>query len=435
MARRELGAIAIAAALHVALLGAARSVPLSNLLLQRLPHAPQPIELVEIETDELPTPAPVAATPPPEEEPPAPREEVPPARDDDPSHRDEAEPRAKIAAVDRPAARDDEPNDVAPSSPSAADASPATATQEPTTGTAPSAPLAEGEYSPVELGGPAMSLGAFGLSPFGTSAIAANVAAENAVGAAAPTEAPRAKEVAPDIAKKVVSSTLLAKDRDIGIDLPATQVVVGVVAEVTRATPVPHNTRATFSVDIAPGGKVSAVRVTSASAGEATAWASAAKLVQTRLAAKGLDLGTASSTGATILVSVTVKHVFPTGSSKGAQIKPTCANQILNDIAEQMDDGKGKPTEPTIPLFQDENGRPCIPVGVSGTADEANIGATKQIQVQTSSKVLIQGQAGLPAKLPAINKDPIWLDRGKEGPRPVMPYKARKYKRDREKKK
>lgn len=433
MARRELGAIAIAAALHVALLGAARSVPLSNLLLERLPRPPQPIELVEIDSDEAPVPAPVAAMPPPLEQEAPPRDEDPPARDDE--RRDAAEPRARVAAVDRPAARDDEPNDVAPSSPAAAAASPAAAALEPNTGAAPGAPLAEGEYSPVEIGGPAMSLGAFGLSPFGTSAIAANVAAENAAGAAAPTEAPRAKEVAPDIAKKVVSSTLLAKDRDIGIDLPATQVVVGVVAEVTRATPVPHNTRATFSVDIAPGGKVSAVRVTSASAGEATVWASAAKLAQTRLAAKGLDLGTASSTGATILVSVTVKHVFPTGSSKGAQIKPTCANQILNDIAEQMDDGKGKPVEPTIPLFQDENGRPCIPVGISGTADEANIGATKQIQVQTSSKVLIQGQAGLPAKLPAINKDPIWLDRGKEGPRPLMPYKARKYKRDREKKK
>ncbi|NUO52532.1 MAG: hypothetical protein HOV80_27105, partial [Polyangiaceae bacterium] len=154
------------------------------------------------------------------------------------------------------------------------------------------------------------------------------------------------------------------------------------------------------------------------------------------LAGRSLELGDAAKTGATVIVNVTTKHVFPSGTAKAADVKPVCANQIINDLADGMDKSNtGTTPEPTIPLFQDENGRPCIPIGVAGVSDTANIGATKQVQVQTSSQVLIDGKKALPSNIQPVNKDPFWVDTGKGGPRPNMPFKARKYKRDKEKKK
>lgn len=428
MLRRDVLTVAIAALAHVGFLGAARAVVPSNLLLRGTSAEVAALELVDVEL----APA-------------APERERAPLRDGAPP-RDEVE---KPAATDlhaqvplKGASKAEDPErtaraEAAATEETSPDRGPVgtTATAEPGALAPSDAPRAsDGEYSSTiaDSGGSAGLL--LAALPFGTSSLAADFAAANAVGLAAPTEAPRAPQVAADAANRVVSSTLLGQDREIGIDLPATQVIVGVVAEAARAAPVPHNTRATFLVEVAPGGKIAGVKVTSSSAGEAGAWSTAATTVKTRLAAKTLDLGSANATGATVIVSATIKHVYPTGSSKSAELKPVCANQIINDIAEQMDDGHGKAQEPSIPLLQDENGRPCIPVGVKGTADLANVGANKQVQVQTSSKVLIQGQEALPSKLPAINKDPVWLER-KEGPRPVMPFKARKYKRDREKKK
>lgn len=264
--------------------------------------------------------------------------------------------------------------------------------------------------------------------------VAGRVAVAGAVAPAAPTAAPSAAAVDKAKANEVLSSTLVGQDRKKGIDLPATGVVTASVSDATRALPVAHNTRASFEVKLAPGGKVAGVRVMNASAGEAAAWEGAARAVATNLSSKALSLGEAAKSGATIVVSVTVKHVYPTGTAKATDVKPVCANQILNDIADAASDRATPTPEATVPLFQDENGRPCIPIGVGGTADAANLGATKQIQVQTSSKVLIGGKEALP-ETQAINKDPFWLPSTKEGPRPVAPYKLRKYKRDREKKK
>jgi len=260
------------------------------------------------------------------------------------------------------------------------------------------------------------------------------IALENAEAKAAPTSAPAQARASADQANEVLSSTLRGHDRDKGIDLPATGVVVGAVSDATRALPVPHNTRASFVVKLGPGGKVEGVRVSASSAGDAASWSSAAKTVAASLSKKQLALGDASKSGATIVVSVTVKHVYPTGSSKGADVKPVCANQIINDLADSLDDKPAAAATGNVPIFTDENGRPCIPVGMAGSADAANIGATKQIQVQTSSKVLVGGRESLPDVKP-VNTDPFWVPSSKDGPRPVAPQKMRKYQRDKEKKK
>ncbi len=279
----------------------------------------------------------------------------------------------------------------------------------------------------------APSLGSW-LGPSGWG-IASRIAIEGSQPSAAPTETPKAKTIDGSTVNDVLGNTLIGQTRAKGIDLPGTQVVAGAVGSATRALPVPHNTRASFEVQLGPSGRVLGVRVKSSSGGDSAAWQAAAKSVAASLAKTPLDLGDAKQSGATIVVSVQVKHVYPTGSSKGVEVKPVCANQILNDIVDAADKKPAGPTEPVVPLFQDENGRPCIPVGVGGNADAANLGANKQIQVTTTTRVLIGGKDSLPTDIQPVNKDPVWLDTGKAGPRPVMPQKMRKYKRDREKKK
>ncbi len=189
---------------------------------------------------------------------------------------------------------------------------------------------------------------------------------------------------------------------------------------------------------IGPGGTVTSARLVSASGGDERAWDGATKALAASLRGRKLDLGAAASTGATVRVSTTTRHVFPAGTAKAADVKPVCANQIINDIADATStrptpkDGEAA----TVPLFTDEHGRPCIPVGVAGISDAANLGAQKQIQVLTQATVQVDGQSSLPLELPTISKDPIWIKPTEgSGPRPVLPYKLRKRLKDKEKKK
>jgi hypothetical protein len=234
-----------------------------------------------------------------------------------------------------------------------------------------------------------------------------------------------------------VKSTLIGADKAVGIDLPATQVVVGAVSTATRALPVAHNTRASFEVKLDGSGKVTSVRVLKASGGDAATWSSAAKAAAASLGGKELGLGSAKGVGATVTVDVKVRHVFPSGASKAADVRPVCANQIINDIAEAATSGKTKDggDGAEIPLFTDENGRPCIPVGVTGVTDETNIGATKQIQVQTSSRVTINGKKALPSDLQKVDKSAFWVKSQTGAPRPVAPFRVRKWEKKRADKK
>jgi len=416
MTRSELAALLIAGAFHVAALRVAGSMPDRNLLFDRAPAIEEPIE---IELD-------------PREEAPSPREPEPraePVREvADPA--EEAASSAAATDADASAPSVDEPSPTAAADPGAAVA-PGDAATPPGPGphageaAALPAPGSPDEYGAPEapapsgpFAGPLWSLP--GVLDFGPAP-------------AAPTRTPAAKAVDAATAANVIASTLRDADRAAGITMPSTAVVTTAVSAATRSVPVPHNTRATFEVKLGAGGKVVSSRVVKHSGGDKAQWDAAAKSVAASLASRSLDIGQAKN--ATVIVNVTTKHVYPSGSSKAADVKPVCANQIINDLADGMDKNIDATPGAGVPIFTDENGRPCIPIGMSGVSDTANIGATKQVQVQTSSTVLIDGKKALPAATPKVNKDPFWVDTGKGGPRPVMPFKMRKYKRDKEKKK
>ncbi len=417
MTRRELAALLIACGLHIAFLRVAGLVPDKNLLFERTPGPGEP---VEVEIDREPTATEESAR----EPAPTPTEEASPRETD-------AEARAGAVDPTRPAAPAaagdtagvEEPGAQEPEGPTPDDGS----ASESGTAALP-APGSADEYgAPPEATPPSAGLG---IGPR-TWEMAGGL--DLGPAPAAPTRAPAARALDASTPSQVIASTLRDADRASGITMPSTAVVTSAVSVATRSVPVPHNTRATFEVKLGPGGKVLSARVLKHSGGDKSQWDAAAKSVAASLAGRGLDIGQAKS--ATVLVNVTTKHVYPAGTSKAADVKPVCANQIINDLADGLDKNPDANPEPSVPLFQDENGRPCIPVGVAGVSDAANLGAQKQVQVQTSSTVLIDGKAALPASTPKINKDPFWVDTGKAGPRPVMPFKMRKYKRDKEKKK
>ena len=428
--------IGLAVVLHGGFLEAARRAPATNLLSTRLGNQEAPLTWLDVVGPDAeqaapkpnalvttrPAPSPEAA-PKPTTEPTAPTERAaarpPPTRDAAALSESEAAAETDAAAEAEAAAAGAE---------AAGD---------------PSAGLQQGPATPLEGPGengwsePELAANPLDPSGLGLNLAAAIALNEAAAAPAAPTEIKAPTTSPQKAASESVQSTLIGSDKKVGIDLPATQVVVGAVATATRALPVAHNTRASFEVKLDGSGKVTSVRVLKASGGDAATWSGAAKAAAASLNGKQLGLGGAKGVGATVTVDVKVRHVFPSGSAKGADVKPVCANQIINDIAEAASSGKTKDAGETakVPLFTDENGRPCIPVGVNVVSDETNIGATKQIQVQTSSRVTVNGRGALPAELQAVNKDPFWVKSNSDAPRAVAPFRVRKFQREREKKK
>lgn len=431
-----------ALALHVGFLDAARRSSGSNLLTLRL-EQPGVAALTWIDTSETaaPTPEPAPAQPPPvEPEPAKPTDRA----DATPSPTDRDTPRAPSAVLASP------PDPATDTASTEAEALAAEATA--AVDVSPAGPSAPGAAT-SDARAPAASPGSSGASEWAATEAADGVAsllpkgpgldlaAELAIAGATPRAAPTtidgSKVAADKAANEAVKSTLIGADKAVGIDLPATQVVVGAVSTATRALPVAHNTRASFEVKLDGSGKVTSVRVLKASGGDAATWSGAAKAAAASLSGKDLGLGGAKGVGATVTVDVKVRHVFPSGASKAADVRPVCANQLINDVAEAATSGKTKDAGDGegVPLLTDENGRPCIPVGVTGVTDETNIGATKQIQVQTSSRVTIGGKKALPADLQKVDKSAFWVKSQTGAPRPVAPFRVRKWEKKRADKK
>jgi hypothetical protein len=260
--------------------------------------------------------------------------------------------------------------------------------------------------------------------------------------APAPTRAPAAR-VDPRAATRALGGTLQTSDQEKGVTLPAAGAVATAVSTAVRGTAAPHNARATFEIRLGPDGRVIAARVVRASAGDPAQWEAALANAKAQIAAKGLAMtGAAATSGATVRVSVTTKHVFPTGTGRKLELKPQCANMMINELAVAARRKADLPVKDPNAIpdeiaganpFVDENGLPCIPIGMGGVADLSNVGAHRQLQVRTQLEIELPDQKALPTAIRKVNTDAPWIDIGKEGPRPNMPYKVRKRIQKREK--
>ncbi len=260
----------------------------------------------------------------------------------------------------------------------------------------------------------------------------------------APTRAPAAA-FDPKAATKALGGTLQTSDKEKGVNLPAAGTVVSAVSTAVQGTPAPHNGRATFEIKLGPNGQVLGARVVKSSAGDPAMWDAALKKAQAQIATKALAMtGEAAKSGATVRVSVVTRHVFPTGTGKKLELKPQCANGLINELAvatrkkaeQAVDDPNAIPAEiEGANPFVDASGMPCIPIGVGGTADLSNIGAHRQLQVQTQFEVVLADARALPSSVDKVNKDAPWIKSDKAGPRPNNPYGVRKREQKRQKKK
>ncbi len=285
-----------AAVLHGALPVAAFVAPAQVI---DAPFAPLEVA-VEVEVE--PTKAPAVEVEPPRVEPPLPSKE---ARSETPS-----------------AARTEtRPGNVEPGPiPSGAPTVEPQATSAPVAPTAP--PIGTSEYDgpppavpmgPVAGGGiPGLTGPAWGTVP--------GVIPDMGRPPPAPTTSPQTK-VDPKIATKVINEVLKEGNKALGLDLPGSGSVASAVRNAVFAANTPAESRATFSVQVSPAGKITSVRVTSSSGGSPDAWAAAAKMAAATLAAQMLAMNATYAKGATIYVTAHSTTTLPDGSKSAVERK------------------------------------------------------------------------------------------------------------------
>jgi hypothetical protein len=213
-----------------------------------------------------------------------------------------------------------------------------------------------------------------------------------------------------------------------------------VIADAVRAAAPSEDARATFEVKLGAGGAVESVRVVSSTHGDAGHWGRVVGRAQSSLASRSLTPPGAG--GATLRVKVETTHRYPAGSKKQIEVAPVCAEDVIKQIAEFVEDpssaGAGSMRIPSgrpmlgvgsnVPGPDGEKRRFCIPVGVGGTGDASNLGAHLQTVVKSSVEVVRAGEKALPADraMPVDDRAP-WLPADpNKAARPAPPKKKKK---------
>ncbi|MBK8940081.1 MAG: hypothetical protein IPM79_21285 [Polyangiaceae bacterium] len=190
------------------------------------------------------------------------------------------------------------------------------------TATGPSAPdegwSVPGGEGPAGFG---PGFGGPGSTGTGVSGLAASIAVNNAAAPAAPTEAPKAAKVDRDAANRVIKDELRKKDKNLGLDLPAAGTIASLIKSAVQASEAPGDSRATFTVALGPGGKVTSVTVGAFSGGGAATWQAVANQVKAALASRKLNLTEDYKKGAIVVVNASSKMQMPSGAEPGAGIK------------------------------------------------------------------------------------------------------------------
>lgn len=137
--------------------------------------------------------------------------------------------------------------------------------------------------------------------------------------APAPTTPGPPREVDKNIAGKVLNEQLRARDKGLGIDLPAAGTVATAIGNAVRSGDTPNEGRATFVVRLSPTGQVLDVRLASSSAGSQDVWQRAAQAAAARLRGKSLTMTGAYKGGATVYVDVSSAILMPDGSKGGVK--------------------------------------------------------------------------------------------------------------------
>jgi hypothetical protein len=229
----------------------------------------------------------------------------------------------------------------------------------------------------------------------------------------APTAAPAVRPVERDVASKVISASLRKQDHDLGLDSPAGGVVATTIADVVRSSAIPGDARATFEVKVGAGGSVESVRLLSSTAGDTGTWERVVRSAKGSLGGRSLRMSGDTPQGATVIVKVESSVQYPAGSKTKIDAEPVCANEIIDQIEQALKDpnsvgqqgagaggrgamlGTGAPPEGMV--WNAERKKFCIPVGIRGRGDIANLGAHMVNVVKSTFSVRRDGERSLPA--------------------------------------
>ncbi len=259
----------------------------------------------------------------------------------------------------------------------------------------------------------------------------------------APTSIEAPRPVDSDVASRVLSGTLHSKDKSSGIEIPAAGVVASTVATAVRGSPV-KDARATFEVKLGPQGNVVGVRLVSTTDADATHWTGVVESIRSTLSARSLQMG-ADKQGVTVVVKIESKVQYPAGSKEKVDVRPVCANEVIEQLAAAIQDGmsqgggggftRGVRDDqgqfiPYSELDEERRSRFCIPIGIRGKGDASNIGAHMYNVVSSSFTVKRAGEKALPAEatLP-VDRSAPWVPAVPGKTRPAPPPRKKKNKK------
>jgi hypothetical protein len=149
----------------------------------------------------------------------------------------------------------------------------------------------------------------------------------------APTTIAAARPTDPRLPGRIIGDLVREKDRKLGLDLPGAGTIASVIRDAVRGSNTPDFSKATFEVHIAPGGRVSSVRVLNSSAGVMGDWVAVASTAQGRLSSNNFPLPEAFAAGAIVTVSVVSQLQMPDGTVAG---KPTLSAGGGNSMGGSM---------------------------------------------------------------------------------------------------
>jgi len=150
--------------------------------------------------------------------------------------------------------------------------------------------------------------------------------------APAPTAAPK-RAVDRDIATKVLAGAQKARDKALGLDLPAAGTVAAAVKSATYSSAVGGTAAATIAVVLGPSGAVRTVRVAGAQGGSAAAWAAVASATRAALAGRALAMTGAYKSGALVVVHVQSRMQSPSGKKVDSD-GPSLGTSFTFDVAD-----------------------------------------------------------------------------------------------------
>jgi hypothetical protein len=148
--------------------------------------------------------------------------------------------------------------------------------------------------------------------------------------APAPTNTPRARDVDPRIATKVIQQGMEERDKAKGIEVAAVGTAASAVQASLYGSDLPTQSRGTIAIQIGPGGQVTGVKVMSMAGGTAEQWERAAQAAAAALRTQHLDLPEAYKKGMIVYLDAVSTEQLPAG--KGSGISGNTATFDLSNI-------------------------------------------------------------------------------------------------------